>query len=1761
MGLHKLSAGDGYTYLTRQVAAHDRTEGVGGLADYYADSGESPGRWAGSGIAGLDLAPGQDVTEEQMKLLFGQGRHPDAARIKAALLAGGATSARAETATALGRAFPVYTAGRPLRVAWAAAFSEFNLARGARWDDPLPPDERQRIRTQVATLAFTDQHGRGPLDERELAGYIARESRPATTAVAGYDLTFSPVKSVSTLWAVAPLEVARTIEEAHHAAVADTLAWLEREAAFTRVGRAGIRQVETRGLVATAFTHRDTRCADPDLHTHLAIANRVQEKTTGQWYSLDGRMLYQANVAASERYNTRLEAELTDRLGLRFAERADPSGRRPVREVIGVDATLSQHWSQRRTAIQRRYAELAASFQRRHGRPPTPVEAISLRQHATLDTREAKHQPRSEATQRRGWAVEAATVLGGDRGVRAMVHNALTARLATTHGAGSERWIHATSVEIVRVLESSRASWQMWHVHAEAQRQARGAAIPRPRLDETVERLVAHTLGECSIPLTNPDEITEPTALRRSTGHSVYDVHAATAYTSRAVLDAEEWLLEAAGRDDGRHLHSTQCQPQHADPAAAGEVRLSDAQQAMVRELTQSPGRVKVALAPAGTGKTTALRAVVRAWTQSGGSVLGVAPSAQAAHELGSATGTRADTLSKLTWSLKSLPPEQWPSWIADIDAATLLLVDEAGQAGTVELREAVEFVMGRGGSVRLIGDDQQLAAVGAGGILTDLVRAHGAATLTEVRRFDDPAEAAATLALRDGDATALGYYADHRRIHVGDLDTVLDHAFTSWVADRVAGRDSLLLAPTREMATRLNERARAHRLESRQSPVDPASASASDAGGREPEVTLVDGTAASVGDLVVTRRNDRRLRCSTHDWVRNGDRWTVAGVHPDHSITVQRTNGPRSSPRTRPPTVTLPPGYVHDHVRLGYASTVHAAQGMTVDTAHAVVSGDETRQLLYVAMTRGRRSNHVYVAAPFDGNPHGLIDHEATHPRTAIEALARILTTDGAPQSATSIRDHAHAPTTRLHNAVLRYCDALSLLAPDHDATPAAPGLTEAPHTQGPLPWLPPVPHARPDHRYKGHTELHGARGHRFYLHQRASQIEHLANAVRATTRLWTSHDAPTWAQPLLRSGQRELLEDLAVWRAAFDIPDTDTRPTGPGRAGGIGSDHQRHLRGRLPEARRPSTSGGVSLPDAVTDDAHSPRLIRRLDDLARGGIAVQHLIDVALDTDRPLPTEAAADALWWRIAPHLGPATLRAAEAHRRALRPDWADALENLLGSTTYLTLVSDPAWPALVAAVNHADDMWTPTLLLSTAVGGLPGSQTNAVDPELCEHLLWRVAMLTDPVPRDADADADTAMPALARGLRSERRGDGGSGEESTRVGTGDRGTTTRERILELNREAWDYYTQQFPRSWAPRYLEQRLGVPLPAQSEDSVGYAPPGPRSLIRHLTAHGVREQELVDAGLAKRSDRGTIDAFRDRMMFAIHHDGDPVGFIGRRNPTKDDSEHGGPKYLNSRTTAVFTKGHHIYGLSEAQVALESGAHLVLVEGPLDAIAVTLVGGGEMVGVAPLGTAFTPAQADLLRTYATASPHGICVATDGDAAGRAAAHRAYWPLSAIGAAPRFTALPEGCDPADLYRQGRHQELRDLLRQGPPLAVDLIARAVDEPTSRRPSLAHRGRLTESLGRIIATAPPATWPSLIGTASALSHLAPAVLEREVAYRCQDWPEIQPLADAPAVTRTTETRSRRLTPEGPVETPTTDQPRLRSRSPGRQPEGRPF
>ena len=1355
MGLHKITAGTGYDYLTRQVAAQDSTEkGHTGLASYYSERGETPGVWLGSGMAGIDgLDAGDVVTAEQMQALFGSGHHPLAGPRGVALPLD-ASIAQIHDATRLGQPFKVYAHDIPeFRIAVADACAAYNRNRGVPEGRSVPSDVRAAIRTRIGRDMFRAATGRDPLDARELSGHIAKLSRPQTTSVAGFDLTFSPVKSVSTLWALAEPDVAAKIEIAHRAAISDALRFVETHALFSRTGTNGVRQVNVHGLVATAFTHRDTRAGDPDLHTHVAVANKVQT-LDGRWMSIDGRLLYKAIVTTSEVYNTSLERHLADALGVRFAERPSTEpGKRPVREIVGVNPELNRRWSARRLSIEHRQGQLAAAFQADHGRPPTIIEARVLAQQATLETRAGKHAPRRLADQRAAWRAEAETVLGAG-GIEQMLHTALAPARRMRPDTVSARWVQQQSQAIVTTMEGSRARWQEWHVRAEALRIVRAAQVPTRRVEETVARLTHTALQRGSVALEAPaDHIEEPAALRRVDDESVYRVARSTWHTSRRVLAAEHRLIEAAARTGGFAAGTVAVDTALLEAAANG-APLNAGQVALVRQMATSGARLQLAIAPAGSGKTTAMRALSDAWRNGGGTVIGLAPSAAAAAQLGTQIDTHTDTMAMLTHALTHGRP--LPGWAEQVGPTSLLIIDEAGMADTLSLDQIVTFALDRGASVRLIGDDQQLAAIGAGGVLRDIATRHGALHLNELVRFADPAEGAASLALRDGDTAALGFYLDQRRVHVGDQTGCVEAVFAAWTDDRNGGLDALMLAPTRTLVADLNARAQAH--------LHPAADG--------PSIALADGNTARIGDVVITRSNDRGLRVTAGDWVKNGDRWTITEINPDGSLQVRHN--------THQGVVHLPAGYVSDAVELGYACTIHGAQGVTADTMHGLLSGTETRQQLYTMLTRGRRANHVHLEVVGDGDTHTLIRPEALIPPTATDLLQAILARDDAPTSATSTAAELAHPATRLAAAVARYSDAIGFAAEqtagpellhqlDVTAEDLWPGLTDAPawptlrahlvlsaangndplaqltravtardltdavdpaavldwridtdgpyRTDGrPLPWLPAIPSTLTQHAQWGP-----------YLQARRDLVADLAAQVTLHAHNATTH--PAWAPQGSQRPDPATIADITVWRAAHAVPDSDTRATGERRQAAAEARWQRQLDRRLVDALAPAVAEWTPLlcqvAPACDGDPFAPILAHRLAQIASVGLDAHRLLGTATG-EGALPDDHAAAALWWRICRHLTPAVANTLADEHQALLTNWLPTLHDVAGPDRATALEASPWWPALVTTFDTA-------LARGWRLADLIGAPPADTDIDDCQALVWRTSMLLQPLP--------------------------------------------------------------------------------------------------------------------------------------------------------------------------------------------------------------------------------------------------------------------------------------------------------------------------------------------------------------------------------------------------------------------------------------------
>jgi hypothetical protein len=297
-----------------------------------------------------------------------------------------------------------------------------------------------------------------------------------------------------------------------------------------------------------------------------------------------------------------------------------------------------------------------------------------------------------------------------------------------------------------------------------------------------------------------------------------------------------------------------------------------------------------------------------------------------------------------------------------------------------------------------------------------------GAVHLDQLHRFTDPAEAAATLALRRGDPAAIDFYQAHDRIRAGTGEAMLEAAYDAWTTDILTGHTSILIAATSADITALNARARAERITAGHVHGDPDQA-----------VVLRDGNRASVGDWVVTRTNMRSLAWNRgRDWVKNGDTWTITTRHPDGALTVtHRDRGGRGS------SVQLPAAYIADSLELAYASTAHRVQGTTTDTAHALVTPEMTREGLYVASTRGRCGTTWYVTTERSSDVG--CDHEPDEPRTAVEVLSAVLARKSSEGSATEALRQLHQKATNLPELVRRYDHARTVAAKASLASAAA--------------------------------------------------------------------------------------------------------------------------------------------------------------------------------------------------------------------------------------------------------------------------------------------------------------------------------------------------------------------------------------------------------------------------------------------------------------------------------------------------------------------------------------------------------------------------------------------------------------------------------------------------------------------------------------------------------------------------------------------------
>lgn len=784
-----------------------------------------------------------------------------------------------------------------------------------------PHTEKQlRARRQAKARVITIERIDPLTDERSLE---TKKLAP----VAGFDLVFSPPKSVSLLHALGDEDTRRAVNEAHLTAWQAALGYLENEACVTRRGAQGVHREHAGGFVAAAYQHRTSRAQDPHLHTHVIVANMAQSPSDGKWRTLDGEPILKSyRLAAGYLYQAQLRSELTRTLGVEWEE-----PQKGMAELRHVPRQVIREFSTRRAQVVEQLAQTGGG-------------GFHAAQVAALETRERKTHVDLIGL-REDWRARAAEHGLGRRELEALLGRVrpqepsreallqLARQMLGPHGL-TERQTAFSAPEAVM-------AWANAH----------RAGAPVDRVRRLADRLVrtdgVEAVGEAPSP-----------------GRPAR-------YSTTELVEIERAALALVER--GRAADAPSITPQRLEEIERSDrLELSREQETMVREVATSRKRVVCVVGLAGAGKTTATHAVAQVFTEAGIPVLGAAPSGVAAEKLQDETGIPATTLHRLLEEARTG---------GGLPSGCVLVVDESGMAESRLLAPVLDLVEQANAKAILIGDPQQLPAVGAGGLLAGIVAREGAVVLTENRRQHDPLERDALARVRAGVGRDYLSYAEKReRLLVSDSPvTTRARLLADWwehARDDLPG--NVMLALRRRDVAELNQFAR----------------SLMDADGRlgKHRLTVADREFAA-GDRVVCLRNSDLLG------VKNGTCGTVKQIDNNkRTLTVATDRGP---------TVDLNSRYLNaGNVRHAYAITGHAAQGLTVERSFVLGAGEARLQEWgYVALSRARTETRLYVTGTpreHESHFHDLDDRDplARFARALEESAVEELAVDQHPLS-----------------------------------------------------------------------------------------------------------------------------------------------------------------------------------------------------------------------------------------------------------------------------------------------------------------------------------------------------------------------------------------------------------------------------------------------------------------------------------------------------------------------------------------------------------------------------------------------------------------------------------------------------------------------------------------------------------------------------------------------------------------------------------------
>ena len=733
---------------------------------------------------------------------------------------------------------------------------------------------------------------RNPSNGQYLGDVKLSEGDNGEAPVAGWDLTTRQPKSISILWAFGDKETRDGIDECMRNAAEMTIDYFENEYATTRAGQGGVASVPADGVAGFVFDHYDNRNGDPQPHKHIVISNRVRRSSDKVWTALDGRKIYAGMVEISEVHENLLQDLLTERFGWSWNLKQDHDTKAMVNEVDGVPQELIDAFSSRDAEIEQLLEKKIEEYETSTGKQAGWRMKAELHKEAWLATRKAKPeiQPSLKA-KRDHWYQKLGEVAPGiqiDRMLKdvnsrktSLMHvdaeceddiaRLLLGQLAdlTKLAGDADEYLDRQARMAMANTAHAHTVWKRTNVRAEAERLLRGVRIDPTQRVIVANKIADKALSQC-VKLTPdryqvPKDALDNLSIATRQGQSVFEDADLDKYTTVDVLQAERYMIESLDKtvqlgyapgEGNQWLDQWNKQM-----SAQGGYPLASDQQKAAAYVLENPRLVSSIIGPAGTGKTTTMKAVAQAWQAryGSGSVIGLATSKKAVGELKGSIGCESMTIAKL---LTINNPERIMAAIqregmlqqrlrnasnplerlfARIHIAAqrvidtsdtirpnqLIIVDEAGMVDTRNLQWVTRLAESRGAKVILTGDPKQLDSVsGAGGMLGYADRHDKCARLTSLWRFtsksekwandpDGPAsrrrwegEAEATLRLREGGdrldegsvdkcRQLVDEYMAHDRIHWGEDLDMEEDAYQMCVKWQALGKSTLLIAGT----------------------------------------------------------------------------------------------------------------------------------------------------------------------------------------------------------------------------------------------------------------------------------------------------------------------------------------------------------------------------------------------------------------------------------------------------------------------------------------------------------------------------------------------------------------------------------------------------------------------------------------------------------------------------------------------------------------------------------------------------------------------------------------------------------------------------------------------------------------------------------------------------------------------------------------------------------------------------------------------------